>query len=147
MLKLAERTLGPLAERVTFTEGYVDAAPDGLFDAATCLLTLHFLAPAERRRTLAQIRRRLRPGAPLVTVHSSFPQEGEERARWLSRYAAFAESSGAGAEYAEAARAAVERSLDLLTPKQDEMLLSEAGFSDAQLFYAAFTWRGWVAYA
>ena len=43
MLKLAERTLGPLGARVQLQHGYIDDAPDGPFDAATCLLTLHFL--------------------------------------------------------------------------------------------------------
>lgn len=48
MLHLAERTLGPLASRVRLHQGYIDDAPEGPFDAATCLLTLHFVAPEER---------------------------------------------------------------------------------------------------
>lgn len=44
MLQLARTTLGPLASRVRFHEGYIDSAPEGPFDAATCILTLHFLA-------------------------------------------------------------------------------------------------------
>ena len=94
MLKLAERTLGPLASRARLHEGYIDDAPEGPFDAAACLLTLHFLDTAERRRTASEIRRRLKPGAPFVAAHSSFPQD-ESRAQWLSRYAAFAIASGA----------------------------------------------------
>jgi tRNA (cmo5U34)-methyltransferase len=43
MLGLARRTLGSLASRVELHEGYVDGAPVGPFDAATCLLTLHFI--------------------------------------------------------------------------------------------------------
>lgn len=41
----------------------------------------------------------------------------------------------------------VEAHLSLLAPEQDEVILQEAGFSHVSLFYAAFTWRGWVAYA
>ena len=146
MLKLAERTLGPLASRARLHQGYIDDAPDGPFDAAACLLTLHFLDAGERRRTAAEIRRRLKPGAPFVAAHASFPQ-GEGRARWLSRYAAFATASGADPAQAEGARAAVEAHLNMLSPEQDEAVLREAGFSDVSLFYAAFTWRGWVGYA
>ena len=73
MLALAGRTLGPLASRVEFCHGYIDGAPLGPFDAATCLLTLHFIPEDERRRTLTEIYRRLRPGAPLVVAHHSFP--------------------------------------------------------------------------
>lgn len=147
MLKLAEHTLGPLSQRVRLHKGYIDDAPDGPFDGASCLLTLHFLAPDERRRTLGEIRRRLRHGAPFVAAHSSFPQEEGERPRWLSRYAAFAIASGADPGQVEKARAAIEASLDALSPAHDEVILHDAGFSDARLFYAGFTWRGWVAYA
>jgi SAM-dependent methyltransferase len=41
MLKLAEQTLGQFNARVQLQQGYIDDAPDGPFDAATCLLTLH----------------------------------------------------------------------------------------------------------
>jgi tRNA (cmo5U34)-methyltransferase len=147
MLRLAERTLGPHASRVRLHEGYIDDAPDGPFDAATCLLTLHFLAPEERRRTAAAIRRRLKPGAPFVVAHSSFPQGEAERPLWLSRYSAFAVASGADPERAEAGRVAVQAHLSLLSPEEDEALLRAAGFSDVSLFYAGFSFRGWVAYA
>jgi tRNA (cmo5U34)-methyltransferase len=88
MLNLAKRTAGLFASRVRLHQGYIDDAPEGPFDAATCLLTLHFLPTEERRRTAMEIRRRLRPGAPFVAAHSSFPQAASERALWLSRYAA-----------------------------------------------------------
>jgi tRNA (cmo5U34)-methyltransferase len=45
------------------------------------------------------------------------------------------------------ARSAVEAHLNLLAPEQDEAILRDAGFSDVSSFYAAFTWRGWIAYA
>lgn len=147
MLRLAERTLGPLAARVRFHQGYIDDAPAGPFDAATCLLTLHFVTPEARRRMVAAVRRRLKPGAPFVVAHLSVPQGEGERERWLSRYAAFAVASGVAPEQAAQGRAMVDAQLTILTPEQDEALLREAGFADVALFYAAFTFRGWVAYA
>lgn len=147
MLGLAERTLGPLSARARLHRGMIQDAPDGPFDAATCLLTLHFLPPDERLRTVGEIRRRLKPGAPFVAAHSSFPQGGRERPVWLRRYAEFATASGADPAEAENARAAVEAHLNILSPEQDSAILSEAGFSNVTPFYAAFTWRGWVAYA
>jgi len=147
MLKQAARTMGPLASRATLHEGYIDDAPPGPFDAATCLLTLHFLARDERLRTAAEIRRRLKTGAPFIVAHSSFPQADDERGLWLSRYARFAMGSGADPEQVEKMRAAVEAHLNLLDPAADEAILREAGFSGVSMFYAAFTWRGWVAYA
>lgn len=147
MLGLAAHTLAPFETRVELRKGYIDDAPDGPFDAATCLLTLHFLDVDERRRTLCEIRRRLRPGAPFVAAHSSFPQRDAQRARWLDRYGAFAVSSGADPEKVAKGRAMVEANLMLLAPEDDAALMVEAGFTDVEMFYAAFTWRGWVGYA
>ncbi|HET9394901.1 MAG TPA: methyltransferase domain-containing protein [Nitrospiraceae bacterium] len=147
MLKLADATLGSLASRVRMHLGYITTAPDGPFDAATCLLTLHFIALEERLRTLQEIQRRLKPGAPLVIAHLSFPQSETERAIWLSRYAAFAVASGVEPDKAEIARAKIAAELPIFAPAEEEATLREAGFSDVSLFYAAFAFRGWVAYA
>jgi tRNA (cmo5U34)-methyltransferase len=146
MLDEARRLLGPDAARVTFCEGYIDDAPDGPFDAATCLLTLHFLNVEERTRAARELHRRLKPGAPFVAAHGSFPQGEGGRALWLSRYAAFARASGADPEQVEKMRTTVDAHVPMLDPEQDEAILRNAGFSDVALFYAAFTWRGWVAY-
>lgn len=146
MLGLAKRTLGPLASRVDFHEGYIDTAPTGPFDAATCLLTLHFIPEDARRRTLSEIHRRLVPGAPLVVAHHSFPQDGGEKAKWLARYAAFAIESGVPAANMDNAITAIGERLPILSPERDEALLRDAGFADIALFYAGFTFRGWVAY-
>ncbi|WGF88379.1 class I SAM-dependent methyltransferase [Marinivivus vitaminiproducens] len=147
MLRLAERTLGRHAARAELVHGYVEDAPPGPFDAATCLLTLHFVDAAERRRMAGEIRRRLKPGAPIVVAHGCLPRESAERTLWLARYAAFAVASGVEPEQAENARSTVDASVNMLPPEEDERVLREAGFSDVSLFYAAFTWRGWVARA
>jgi len=146
MLKLAKTTLGSLASRVRLHEGYVDVAPEGPFDAAVCLLTLHFVPAGERLRTLLEVHRRLKPDAPFVMAHLSFPQ-GAERERWLSRYAAFAVSSGIEPARAESGRAAIAAQLPILSPEEDERILMEAGFSNVSLFYAGLAFRGWVAFA
>lgn len=147
MLDIAAGALGPLTDRVELVQGYIEDAPEGPFDAATCLLTLHFLGEADRRRTAEGIRRRLKPSAPFVAAHGSFPQGQGERSLWLSRYADYAVASGVDAEQAGIARTAVDTSVNMLSPEQDEAVLRAAGFSDVSLFYAAFTWRGWVARA
>lgn len=145
MLDLAREAMGPDDGRADLVQGSIEYAPPGPFDAATCLLTLHFLGREDRVRTLEEMRRRMKPGAPLVVAHSSFPQEEPARARWLSRYAAYAVASGADPAQVEHARAAVAASLVLLRPHEDEACLRDAGFSDVEMFYAAFTWRGWTA--
>ncbi len=146
MLTLAKDTLGPLASRVEFIEGDIDAAPVEAFDGATCLLTLHFLTIEQRLHALGQLRLRLKPGAPLVVAHHSVPQAGDAKARWLDRYAAFAVSSGLPQADARRAALAIGERLPLLSPEQEVALLEQAGFKTPELFYAGFTFRGWVAY-
>ncbi len=147
MLRQAERVLGDVASRVTLVEGYIDDAPDGPFDAAACLLTLHFLPPPARQQTVRAIHRRLRPGAPFVAAHGSFSQEAGARPHWLDRYADYAIASGADPEQARGARDAIEASGIMLTPEADEAVLKAGGFADMQQFYMAFTWRGWIGHA
>lgn len=147
MLDLAGQTLGPLASRAQLHQGYVDGAPPGPFDAATCLLTAHFMNVEERRRAAVEIRRRLKPGAPYVVAHFSFPQEEGGRALWLSRHAAFLIAAGLDPDKAANTREAIDTKTHILAPEQDEAILREAGFLSVSLFYAAFSFRGWVAYA
>lgn len=147
MLALAGQTLGPLVSRARLHQGYIDSAPQGPFDAATCLLTLHFMTLEERRRAAIEVRRRLKPGAPYVIAHLSFPQGEGERALWLSRHAAFLIASGLAPDKAANARMAIDTQTNIFAPEQDEAILREAGFSNVSLFYAAFSFRGWVAYA
>ncbi|GGK16643.1 class I SAM-dependent methyltransferase [Luteimonas terricola] len=147
MLKLAADALGPLARRADLIEGTIDAAPETAFDGASCLLTLHFLTMDERRHTLGELRRRLKPGAPLIVAHHSFDQSDEDKLRWLTRYAAFAMASGVPHINAKAAIEGIGAKLPVLSPDADVALLREAGFERVELFYAAFTFRGWVAYS
>lgn len=147
MLALARRTVGGHGARVTWHEGYVDVAPDGPFDAAACLLTMHFMPACERRHALRAIRRRLRPGAPFVTAHMSAGRDGAARARWLARDEAFAVSAGMAHDDARRRRDGLERSLPILSPEEDEALLRECGFEEIELFYAAGIFRGWIGHA
>lgn len=147
MLKQAARTAARHMDRIELVKGYVDDAPAGPFDAATCLLTLHFLDQPERIRTIAEIHRRLRPGSPFVVAHASFPQGRDERDTWLDRYAAYPVAMGADVADVRKARAAVASSLNLFEPELDEDMLRAGGFSDVELFWVGFTFRGWIAKA
>jgi len=148
MLGLAKRTLGvELPARVDLIEGYIDSAPDTAFDGATCLLTLHFLPAEERLKTLCALRRRLKPGAPLIIAHHSVPTEPLEKHRWFRRWAAFVAARGLVGETAAARADSLANRLPTLSPDQELAMLEEAGFERPGLFYAALSFRGWVAYA
>lgn len=146
MLALARQALGPWAPGVDLVQGYIDDAPDALFDGATCLLTLHFLPATQRLQTLQALRRRLKAGAPLVVAHHSFAQDDTQKRRWLQRFAAFSASSGDTLDVPHTVDT-MARLLPALSPEQDVELLRAAGFPVVELFYAAFSFRGWVGYA
>jgi tRNA (cmo5U34)-methyltransferase len=146
MLDLARERMGPLAARADLHEGYVADAPDGPFDAATCLLTLHFLSHDERLRTLRQIRRRLRAGAPLVTFHHSAP-DGGARTALFERYARFTAGPDADPGQVGKSAATLSAQLPIASPEEEEALLREAGFTDVWTYYAVLTLRGWLATA
>ena len=95
---------------------------------------------------LSEIRRRLKPGAALVLAHHSVP-DGPERTVWLNRFAAFAADNGLERARAWANAHAIGGALPLQTPEAEVAHLHAAGFTEVQLFYAAFTFRGWVARA
>lgn len=145
MLDLARATLSSVVGRVTLIEGTVDQAPTGPFDGAVSLLTLHHVGHDERQRTLCEIRARLKHGARLaVAGHSSL---GAASQRWMTRSVAFGDRGGLDWSRCEqTARMMVER-LPLVAPEQEEAMLREADFRDVQLFYAAFSFRGFVATA
>lgn len=147
MLNLAKASLGPLASRVQLHHGYIQAAPMGPFDAASCLLTLHFTTEIERLQTLKEIHSRLKPGSRFVSMHYSISSDHSDRDIWLSRCAAFAISSGLDPEQARASMAAIGAQLPILAPKQDEDLMRKAGFSNIETFYIGLAFRGWVATA
>jgi len=146
MLDQARVTAKDFAGRIMLHEGYIEDAPQGPFDGATCLLTLHFLAQEERVRTLKELYQRLKPGAPLVTAHHSFPNDDAGKDKWLARFAAYVAAFEIGGVQSSLNIQAMKAQLPVLSPEQDVSALHEAGFSQAELFYAALTFKGWVAY-
>jgi tRNA (cmo5U34)-methyltransferase len=147
MLELARNTAAPHMDRIALHHGYVDVAPEGPFDGAVSLLTFHFIPREDRLETLRQLRRRLRPGAPLIIAHISFSQSEPERSAWIARHVAWPAAPDADPAQLEAARQAIGTRLSILAPEEEEAMLREAGFTGVSLFYAGLSFRGWVAYA
>lgn len=149
MLDLARATAGDVAgDRLTLIEGTVADAPEGPFDAATCILVLG-LVPDDggKLELLRQTRQRLRPGAPFVLVDQCLDRNAPDFAKRLDRYAAYASRSGVDNDIVAGARAGVAALESMVRPQRNEQLLAEAGFDGTELFYLAMGWRGWLSYA
>lgn len=147
MLEAARVATEAWSDRIALYHGTIEAAPEGPFDGATALLVMHFIPREERIATLQELRRRLKPGAPLVVAHMSYPQDPDSRERWSKRNAAFSVSNGMDAAMLETGRQRILAQLPILSPEDDIAMLQEAGFAQVELFYAAFGFRGYVGYA
>nr|WP_244636572.1 class I SAM-dependent methyltransferase [Limoniibacter endophyticus] len=146
MLRVAATATRAHSDRIALIEGRIEDVPGQKFHGATCLLTCHFIKRENRLETLVQIRQRLKPGAPFVLAHLSFPQEDPERSLWIARHVAYAGSS-LEARAVERAREVMATQLTILSPDEDEAMLRAAGFSTPSLIYAGLSFRGWIAYA
>lgn len=148
MLKAARERVDAAGagDRVELIEGLIDDAPDGPFDAATCLLTLHFVPDdGGKLETLKLIRKRLKPGAPFVLVDLCIGEADGDLRR--DRYATFALNSGADPDDVAQTKARLVDVLHTVSAERDADLLGQAGFRDIDLFYAGLSWRGWSARA
>lgn len=136
------------APRVEWVEGYVFDAPQRLCDAATCLLTLHFVTDdGAKLETLRAIRARLKPGAPFLLVDLCMDKAAAAYETLVARYRVFALESGAEPGDVEETVARVRGAINTVSQERNEALLREAGFAEANIFYAGLSWRGWAAYA
>ena len=134
---------------VDWIEGYVfDAPRDAAFDAATCMLTLHFVADdGAKLETLKAIHGRLKPAAPLVIAHLSIDKTDPASDRRFDRYLKFGKDSNMDPVVLKEAHERVRVQLNCVGPDRDEDLLKEAGFRDVQQVFQGLDWHGWVAYA
>ena len=113
--------------------------------SSTCLFVLHHVESSDQARVLHSIHRRLLPGSHFVfSEHAAI---GADPEGWLARSVTF--SQGTGIESSEAAERAamMNHRLHLHTLSETEAMLRDAGFHDLDIFYAAFSLRGWVATA
>ncbi len=134
--------------RVDWVEGLIFDAPEGPFDAATCLLTLHFVPDdGAKLETLKALRARLKSGAPFVIAHLSIDKADPKSDLHFERYLRFAQASGMDEQALEKAHKRVREMLNCVGPERDEQLLREAGFSGIELVFKGLYWCGWVAYA
>ena len=149
MLDLARATAGSVAgDRLRLIEGTVLDAPEGPFEAATCILVLGLIPDdGSKLATLHEIRLRLNAGAPFVLVDQCIDRSAPDLERRLDRYAAYARRSGVTAEAVVGARMAVGALESMVPASRNDQLLHEAGFHDVEVFYVGMAWRGWVAYA
>ncbi|EPD51350.1 hypothetical protein HMPREF1210_01948 [Paenisporosarcina sp. HGH0030] len=138
-----------IEDRVSIHTGIVEQIEfNETFDAATCLLVLHFVETVEEKLSLLKtVRERLQPGAPFVLVSmfgdQSNPEFDERMNLWKSIWLDLTDLTQ---EDVEAMEESV-RELSFIPATQIEELLQQAGFERVTQFFSTTLFGGWIAHA
>lgn len=138
-----------IEDRVSIHTGIIEQIEfNKTFDAATCLLVLHFVETVEEKLSLLKtVRERLQPGAPFVLVSmfgdQSNPEFDERMNLWKSIWLDLTDLTQ---EDVEAMEESV-RELSFIPATQVEELLQQAGFERVTQFFSTTLFGGWIAHA
>lgn len=149
MLALAEGKLraAGYAARTSLVPGYVTDAPEGPFDAATSCLVAPFVPDdGGKLDYFRQLRRRMRPGAPLLVVEGFVSDAPGGFDRYMKSYMMYARLNGVAQAMLDCAVSA-QASLHYISLERQKQLFDEAGFSGAETFFQALHIYGWIARA
>lgn len=136
-----------IGDRVETVCGKVEDIPaERRFDAATCILVMHFIEDdGSKLEFLKELGKRLNPGAPLIVVNLCGVPGTEEHSQKLAALVAYGRKQGKPAESLEKYEATVMK-LASVTESRDIELLKEAGFRVGFEFFRALYLCGWIVY-
>lgn len=118
-----------VGDRCRVHQGFVSELPtDSVFDAATCILVLHFLDEPGQIALLHDIAARLKPGAPAVFAHLVARSDASEHDWILRLWDDFLVQAGESREVVRERAQARDREVTLLSEDGFHRLLDEAGF-------------------
>ncbi|AUS25660.1 class I SAM-dependent methyltransferase [Paenibacillus polymyxa] len=123
-----------------------ESCREAVYDAATCLLVLHFLQSLESKQALLhQISARLKPGAPfcLASINGN-PQEPSFSLQ-MQAWKAHMLSQGISLEDWERFAASIGRESNPVSNAAIQELLIDAGFTHITRYYGAFLVNAWFA--
>lgn len=138
-----------MTDRVKFIEGTVDDVEEGvLFEAATCMLVLHFIADIDdKRRLLKKIRQHLSPGAPFVMASmygdTNDPAFDELFALWKAYWLDSTKLTELEVDEMEK----TVRHLSFIPEEMIVQLLRETGFGKIAKFFSTNMFGGWICTA
>ena len=138
-----------LESRVRLIQGTIAdlPLPDSKFDAASCILVLHFIVDVQQKlKLLRTIKDNLKPGAPFILVSAyGDPGEAELQDRinvWKSFYL------DAGYELSKVDEMGkVIMNISFIPEDHIERLLVESGFTNIARFYSTGLFAGWICHA
>jgi tRNA (cmo5U34)-methyltransferase len=149
MVELARRRLAesPVGARAQVHAMPIDDLDDREFDAATCILTAHFVPDDGAKLAFFKaIRARLKRGAPLAVV-DGVGVAGEPQTELLRRiWKRHAIRNGVAEDVAEA-NAQNFAKVAVVSAERQEDLLTTAGFERLTPIFRGLAIKGWLAFA
>jgi tRNA (cmo5U34)-methyltransferase len=149
MVDLARQRLSevPAGSRSRLQTGKIEELDVKDFDAATCILTAHFVPDDGSKLAFFEaIRARLKPGAPLALA-DGVGVSGEEETELLRRiWKRHAVRNGAPPDVAEVNAKNFEKVAIVSAARQEE-LLRTAGFQRLTPIFRGLVIQGWLAFA
>lgn len=137
-----------IEDRVSIHAGTIEEIEfEQTFDAATCLLVLHFVETIEEKRSLLEtVKEQLQPGSPFVLVtmygDQSKPEFDERMNLWKSIWLDLTSLTPDDVEGMEESV----RELSFVSAHQIEELLEESGFERVTQFFSTTLFGGWIAH-
>jgi tRNA (cmo5U34)-methyltransferase len=149
MVELAHKRLGrtPVGLRSKVHATTIDNLAEKNFDAATCILTAHFVPDDGAKLAFFEaIYKRLKPGAPF-TVVDGVGVAGDDQTELLRRiWKRHAIRNGISAEVA-ASNAENFKKVSVVSEQREEELLLSAGFKRLTPIFRGLAIKGWLAFA
>lgn len=150
MLAVARQKISgmQLQDNASLFQGYTHELPeDELYDAATCILVMHFLPDdGAKLRLLQSISQRLRSGATLVLVDGYGDPGSAEFKQTLNAWRAFPVAKGVDPAVVEDGfNNTILRLIKFIPEPRIAALLDEAGFAEPSRFFTSFLYGGWIA--
>jgi tRNA (cmo5U34)-methyltransferase len=149
MVDLARRRLAgsPVGARSNVHAMPIEQLDEAGFDAATCILTAHFVPDDGSKLAFFEaIRARLKPGAPLAIV-DGVGVAGDAQTELLRRiWKRHAIRNGVAAGEAEK-NAQNFKKVAVVSAERQEELLTKVGFKDIVPIFRGLAIKGWLAFA
>lgn len=149
MLTLAKQKIErcELTERVEIYQGFVDELPTArLYDAATCILVMHFMPDdASKLALLQSIAQRLRPNACFILADIFGDKNTKSFERLTLGWQRYGQNMGIPSTQIDNILATANSSVSSISEPRVIELLHLAGFNNIDRFFSAFWYGAWIA--
>ncbi|MFZ2538639.1 MAG: class I SAM-dependent methyltransferase [Oscillospiraceae bacterium] len=150
MLSIAKQKIDEnhLLNSIQLFHGYTHDLPESnLYDAATCILVMHFLSDdGAKLHLLKSISQRLKSGSPLILIDGFGNINSNHFEQTVLAWKTFVKSMGVEDKIVEDGfNNQILKRIQFVEEERIKSLLTEAGFDESLRFFTSFAYGGWIA--